>query len=51
VRKTTVLSPIKSTKTILEKIIKKTHLEKYYSNSQYFVRKATMLSPYDLALL
>jgi cytochrome c2 len=30
---------------------KKNHLEKYYSNPQYFVRKTTMLFPYDLVLL
>jgi len=46
-----VLSPIKSIKIILEKIIKKNHLDKYCSNSQCFIRKATMLSPYDLISL
>jgi hypothetical protein len=51
VRKTTVLSPIKSRKTVLEKIKNKNYLEKYCSNSQCFVRKATTFSPYDLALL
>jgi hypothetical protein len=46
-----MLSPTKSTKIILEKIIKTNHLDKYCSNSQCFVRKATTLSPYDLTLL
>jgi hypothetical protein len=45
VRKTTVFSLIKSTKIILEKIIKKNNLEKYCSKSQCFMRKATTLFP------
>jgi hypothetical protein len=44
--------PVKSTKIILEKIMtKKNHVGKHCSNPQYFVRKAILISPHDLALL
>jgi hypothetical protein len=43
--------PKKLTKKILEKIItKKNHVGKHCSNPHCFVTKATVLSPYDLAL-
>jgi len=32
-------------------IIKKNHAERHYGNPQYFMSKATMLSPHDQALL
>ena len=49
------VSSTKSTKIILEKIItkktKKKHVKKHCSNPQCFVRKVTVFSPHDLALL
>jgi hypothetical protein len=36
---------------IITKKIEKNFVEKHYSNPQCFVRKATLLSPHDLALL
>ena len=51
-RKATMFSPTKSIKIILKKIIiKKNHVGKHFNNLQYFVRKATILFPHDLALL
>jgi hypothetical protein len=50
--KATVFSLIKSTKTILKKTLKKkNHIGKHCSNPQCFVRKTTVFSPHDLALL
>jgi ribosomal protein S15P/S13E len=49
------VSSTKSTKITLKKSItkkqKKKHVKKHGSNPQCFVRKATVLSPHDLALL
>jgi hypothetical protein len=52
VRKAIMFSLIKLTKIILQKImIKKNNVGKHCSNPQCFLRKATVLSQHDLALL